>query len=181
MNKAVSRVFCIISFTCFFLPRKAKWHEQFALVTKGMIFPAGWRLSSHHDCSCCTTDTTLSALITITDGVKKITYLKIIFVFSRFWGEIIHLLCLSETFWFTLSALLPKASFGNEHWCHLRSPNRDPGAGAEGNPGSTGTGTHVHRSLGNGNTMCSVLSRVFQPGLWVEYSGLTLLSLFPDR
>lgn len=38
----------------------------------------------------------------------------------------------------------------------------------------------VHESLVNVNAMCSVFSRVFQSDLWVEYSGLTLLSLFPD-
>lgn len=49
------------------------------------------------------------------------------------------------------------------------------------NPAGTVTGVHMHRSLGNDNTMCSVFSKVFQSGLWVEYSGLTFFCLFPYR
>lgn len=61
--------------------------------------------------------------------------------------------------------------------CCLRCPDGSRSWSCE-NPAHSVTGVHMHRSLGNGNTMCSVFSRLFQSGLWVEYSGL---SLFPDR
>lgn len=62
----------------------------------------------------------------------------------------------------------------------LRCPDGSRSRSCE-NPAHSVTGVHMHRSLGNGNTMSCVFSRVFQSGLWVAYSGLTLLSLFPDR